>query len=224
MICVNGQPSTSISVSSFSRCVLLYLLKTLFIMFKCHFTFLLIRSVISSFGSNGTSACKVEFRLSVVVSAVSETWMLRVYAPRRTRFITLASGKVYYLTRLQQTADWCFSFCLCLHLSTLSAAYKSHAKRVWSHSHENGSNPRISAVLILAAADNTQHCSEVCVCAVWHTHTHPHSRLNVLFIQTCLRVGAAQEVEIISLVALNLSGQNPTFPLEAVSGKCWISS
>lgn len=223
MICVNGQPSTSISVSSFSRCMLLYLLKTLFIMFKCHFTFLLIRSVISSFGSNGTSACKVEFWLSVVVSGVSETWMLRVYAPRRTRFITLASGKVYYLTHLQRTADWCFSFCLCLHLSTLSPAYKSHAKEC------GPTHMRMGAIqgLVLCWSwqlQTTPNTVQRCVCVPCDTHTHPHSRLNVLFIQTCLRVGAAQEVEIISLVALNLSGQNPTFPLEAVSGKCWISS
>lgn len=40
MICVSGQPSIAISVYSFLGGMLLYLLKALFIVFKCHFTFL----------------------------------------------------------------------------------------------------------------------------------------------------------------------------------------
>lgn len=65
-------PSTDISVSLFLGCMLLYLLKTLFIMFKCHFTFFLTRSLIYSFASNWTSACEVQFWLSAEVIAVCE--------------------------------------------------------------------------------------------------------------------------------------------------------
>ena len=39
-------------------------------MFKCHFAFFLIRSLISSFASNWTSACEVEFCLSAEVRGV----------------------------------------------------------------------------------------------------------------------------------------------------------
>lgn len=67
MISENERLSTAFSVNSFLACILLNLLKTLFIMFKCHFTFLLIRSLISSFVSNWTSACEAEVWLSVDV-------------------------------------------------------------------------------------------------------------------------------------------------------------
>lgn len=65
---------------------------------------------------------------------------------------------------------------------------------------------KISALLMLTVADNIRTVQR---CA--HTQTHARSRLNVLFIQTCVGARAAQEVEIILLVASNLSRLTTAF-------------
>lgn len=90
---VNGRSSTAFSVSSFGACMLLNLLKSLFIMFKCHFAFLLIRSLISSFASNWTSACEVKFWLSVKVSSMPDLNTEPLRAKKDlTRYFALKKG------------------------------------------------------------------------------------------------------------------------------------
>lgn len=191
MICVNGRPSTAISVFSVLSCMLLNLLKTLFIMFKCHFIFFLIRSLISSFASNWTSACEVEIWLSVEVSSMPglNTESLCVL---KDLFHYFASRKGL-LPDKAAVDSWLVLFILSLPTPLHPGC--NHMKKCVPPSPDNGNKPRISASLILAAAENTRNCSEVPA----STCTHPHSWLNVLFIRTCLRVGAAQEAEIFSL-------------------------